>query len=83
MRLEAGCSHRSVSLKTREKSKININPHTQRQRGASVGSSDTMKDQEKLSKDAQVISSILKDVGIEEWDPRVLQQMMEYSYRWL
>ena len=53
------------------------------ERGASVGSSDTMKDQEKLSKDAQVISSILKDVGIEEWDPRVLQQMMEYSYRWL
>ena len=42
-----------------------------------------MKDQEKLSKDAQVISSILKDVGIGEWDPRVLQQMMEYSYRWL
>lgn len=36
---------------------------------------------EKMSKNASVISSILKDVGIEKWDPRVVQQMLEYSYR--
>lgn len=34
-----------------------------------------------LPKDAQVIISIMKDMGIEEYEPRVINQLLEFTYR--
>ena len=34
-----------------------------------------------VPKDAQVMISILKDMGINEFEPRVVNQMLEFSYR--
>ena len=34
-----------------------------------------------IPKDAQVMISILKDMGINEFEPRVVNQMLEFSYR--
>ena len=36
-----------------------------------------------VPKDAQVMISILKDMGINEFEPRVVNQMLEFSYRWV
>ena len=36
-----------------------------------------------VPKDAQVMISILKDMGINEFEPRVVNQMLEFSYRCL
>lgn len=33
-----------------------------------------------VPKDAQVIMSILKDLGIQEYEPRVINQLLEFSY---
>ena len=38
---------------------------------------------EKVSKDAQVMTAIIRNIGIEEWEPKVIQQMLEYSYKWV
>ena len=32
-------------------------------------------------RDAQVLSTILADMGITEYEPRVINQMLEFSYR--
>lgn len=37
---------------------------------------------EKVSKDAQVMMAIIRNMGIEEWEPKVIQQMLEYSYKY-
>ena len=34
-----------------------------------------------LPKDAQVMVAILKDMGIHDFEPRVVNQMLEFSYR--
>uniref|UniRef100_A0A8C3P147 TAF9 factor n=1 Tax=Cyanoderma ruficeps TaxID=181631 RepID=A0A8C3P147_9PASS len=34
-------------------------------------------------KDAQVMAQILKDMGITEYEPRVINQMMEFAYRYV
>jgi hypothetical protein len=34
-----------------------------------------------MPKDAQVIMSIMKDMGIEEYEPRVINQLLEFTYR--
>uniref|UniRef100_A0A2R5LNN0 Putative transcription initiation factor n=1 Tax=Ornithodoros turicata TaxID=34597 RepID=A0A2R5LNN0_9ACAR len=34
-------------------------------------------------KDAQVMSAILKDMGITEYEPRVINQMLEFTYRYV
>ena len=36
-----------------------------------------------VPKDAQVMISILKDMGINEFEPRVVNQMLEFSYRFV
>jgi histone H3/H4 len=36
-----------------------------------------------LPKDAQVMVAILKDMGITEYEPRVVNQMLEFSYRYV
>ena len=33
-----------------------------------------------MPKDAQVMASILRDMGIMEWEPRVINQLLEFSY---
>ena len=33
-----------------------------------------------MPKDAQVMVSILRDMGIMEWEPRVINQLLEFSY---
>lgn len=35
------------------------------------------------SKDAQTMISVLKDMGIEEFEPRVINQLLEFSYRYI
>jgi len=32
-------------------------------------------------KEAQIMAAILKDMGVHEYEPRVINQMMEFSYR--
>jgi hypothetical protein len=34
-----------------------------------------------IPKDAQVIMSIVKDMGILEYEPRVINQLLEFTYR--
>ncbi|CAH0720565.1 unnamed protein product, partial [Brenthis ino] len=36
-----------------------------------------------LPKDAQVIMSIMKEVGITEYEPRVVNQLLEFTYRYV
>lgn len=36
-----------------------------------------------IPKDAQVMASILKDMGIIEYEPRVINQMLEFTYRYI
>lgn len=33
------------------------------------------------SKDVQAIISVLKEAGIEEYEPKVVNQLLEFSYR--
>ena len=39
--------------------------------------------QKPLPKDAQVMVAILKDMGITDYEPRVINQMLEFSYRYV
>ena len=41
------------------------------------------KDGKALPKDAQVISSIMKDMGHTDYDPKVVNQLMEFLYRYV
>lgn len=34
-----------------------------------------------VPKDAQVIVSIMKDMGITEYEPKVINQLLEFTYR--
>ncbi|KAI8439098.1 hypothetical protein MSG28_012961 [Choristoneura fumiferana] len=36
-----------------------------------------------IPKDAQVIMSIMKEVGITEYEPRVVNQLLEFTYRYV
>ena len=37
--------------------------------------------QKNIPKDAQVMMAILKEMGVTEYEPRVINQMLEFSYR--
>lgn len=58
---------------------------------AEEGSADTGAQQEametgslsSLPKDAQVIASILKDMGVTNYEPRVISQLLEFVYRYV
>jgi histone H3/H4 len=39
--------------------------------------------QQVIPKDGQVIAAILKDMGIVEYEPRVIHQLLEFSYRYV
>ncbi|XP_054262746.1 transcription initiation factor TFIID subunit 9 [Macrosteles quadrilineatus] len=43
----------------------------------------TSAQQKQLPKDAQVITSILKEAGITEYEPRVINQLLEFTYRYV
>lgn len=44
---------------------------------------DANKDQNELMpKDAQVIKAILKDLGINDYESRVVNQLLEFTYRY-
>lgn len=34
-----------------------------------------------IPKDAQVIMSILKELGVSDYEPRVINQLLEFTYR--
>ncbi len=36
-----------------------------------------------MPKDAQVMTAILKDMGVSDFEPRVVTQMLEFSYRYV
>lgn len=36
-----------------------------------------------IPKDAQVIMSIMKEVGIADYEPRVINQLLEFTYRYV
>ena len=40
-------------------------------------------DEKAMPKDARVMISILKDMGIMEFEPRVVNQLLEFSYRYI
>jgi len=61
---------------------VNNNPASvSSQRKANVSGSSL--DEKALPKDAQVITSILKDMGLVEYEPRVVNQLLEFSYRYI
>ncbi|KAK2179583.1 hypothetical protein NP493_482g02003 [Ridgeia piscesae] len=39
--------------------------------------------QKNIPKDAQVMMAILKEMGVTEYEPRVINQMLEFSYRYI
>jgi len=48
------------------------------------GESEKKSEREKhMPKDGQVMVSILRDMGIHDFDPRVVNQMLEFSYRYV
>merc|ERR1719219_587786 len=59
--------------------------------GTSAGTSGTSGTSDKISakmenkmpKDAQVMASILRDMGITEWEPRVINQLLEFAYNYV
>ncbi|XP_069468988.1 transcription initiation factor TFIID subunit 9B isoform X1 [Ambystoma mexicanum] len=44
---------------------------------------DNMAAPKSTPKDAQVMAQILKDMGINEYEPRVINQMLEFAYRYV
>ena len=40
-------------------------------------------DEKTMPKDARVMVSILKDLGIMDFEPRVVNQLLEFSYRYI
>ena len=41
-----------------------------------------MESHNKQSKDAKIMMAIMQDMGIQEYEPKVIHQMLEYTYRW-
>ena len=57
--------------------------------GSAIGKSDAstgggaVVDEKTMPKDARVMISILKDMGIMDFEPRVVNQLLEFSYRYV
>lgn len=49
----------------------------------SVTEEKKVEKEKSVPKDAQVMISILKDMGINDFEPRVVNQMLEFSYRYV
>jgi len=50
---------------------------------ASANSGAAAVDEKTFPKDARVMMSILKDMGISDFEPRVVNQLLEFSYRYV
>ena len=50
---------------------------------ASTTSVGASVDEKTVPKDARVMISILKDMGISDFEPRVVNQLLEFSYRYV
>lgn len=48
-----------------------------------VGASQGGSENETLPRDARTVISLLKSMGVEEYEPRVIQQFLELSYRYV
>jgi len=49
----------------------------------STNSSSAASNAKALPKDAQLMASILKDMGVTEYEPKVINQMLEFTYRYV
>lgn len=38
---------------------------------------------DELPRDAQVVAALLKSMGVQEWEPRVVNQLMEFMYTYV
>ena len=45
------------------------------------GTSESSQSTKSTPKDALVMASILKEMGVTEYEPRVINQMIEFAYR--
>ena len=50
---------------------------------ASTASTGASVDEKTVPKDARVMISILKDMGISDFEPRVVNQLLKFSYRYV
>ena len=50
---------------------------------ASTTTQQTSQQPKVTPKDAQVISTILKDMGVHDFEPRVVHQLLEFAYRYV
>ena len=50
---------------------------------ASMNSVGASVDEKTVPKDARAMISILKDMGISDFEPRVVNQLLEFSYRYV
>ena len=50
---------------------------------SSANSGAAAVDEKTFPKDARVMMSILKDMGISDFEPRVVNQLLEFSYRYV
>lgn len=48
-----------------------------------VNTDDLLKHNEALPRDAKVMAQLLKSMGVEEYQPRVLNQLLEFMYRYV
>ncbi len=60
--------------------KNSLNPSVTGNQGAASSASGDILSQ---SKDVQTMISVLKDMGVEEFEPRVVNQLLEFSYRYI
>ena len=50
---------------------------------ASLSANEKQNDVLSQSKDAQTMICVLKDMGIDEYEPKIVNQLLEFSYRML
>ena len=46
-----------------------------------AGSSPPAREPSRLPRDAQLVISLLHQMGIQDWEPRVINQLLEYTFR--
>uniref|UniRef100_A0A4W6CC25 TAF9 RNA polymerase II, TATA box binding protein (TBP)-associated factor n=1 Tax=Lates calcarifer TaxID=8187 RepID=A0A4W6CC25_LATCA len=61
----------------------NVRGRSSRRRSEAAAGGTKMSAPKTIPKDAQVMIQILKDMGITEYEPRVINQMLEFTYRYV
>lgn len=67
-----------MTLKMAADSKVDVKSEKKDESGSSSASANN-----KQPKDAQVMTAILKDMGVNEFEPKVVNQLLEFSYRYV